>query len=188
MAAIIYNNEDRFYPEDSLVGANSIDEYKGHDATISGHEGNDVILNHGHNVLIGGGTDNDTIVCRGEGLELIEYTFGDDVIYNFFDDEGRATPESDYLGECIYIASGDSVKSSYLDGADFVLKIGDGSITLKDATGKNIEIQTGYLHGGSGIYTKIKVADYRARRRDRRLHLRPRISLNPKKMCPQTFK
>lgn len=136
---------------------------------IDGGTGNDSIKNHwGRNVTICGGKDDDTIICEkanhNNQKELILYEPGDgnDVIYNFFDDEGRGTPDIDYLGECIYIGTGDmndtsKVDDSYFDGLDFVLKIGDGSITLKDAKGKTFEIQDNYNNGGRGIYTKVKV-------------------------------
>ena len=161
--------------------------HRGDNVNINGWEGSDEILNHGDKTYIDGGTGNDSIknhwgrnvtICGGKGddtiiceknihnnqKELIEYAPGDgnDVIYNFFDDEGLGTPELDYLGECIYIGTGDmndtsKVDDSYFDDSDFVLKIGDGSITLKDAKGKTFEIQDNYNNGGRGIYTKVKV-------------------------------
>ena len=151
--------------------------HRGDKATISGYEGSDKILNYGDKVYIHGGKENDsirnhfgkyvticggegddTVICQGEGLELIEYEPGDgnDVIYNFFDEEGQGTPEnSDY--ECIYITSGDKVDNAYFNGSDFVLKIGDGSITLKDAKGKKFDIQDSADNGGRSPFTKIKV-------------------------------
>ena len=151
--------------------------HRGDKATISGYEGSDKILNYGDKVYIHGGTGNDsirnhfgkylticgsegddTVICQGEGLELIEYEPGDghDVIYNFFDEEGLGTPENaDY--ECIYITTGDKVDNSYFEGSDFVLKIGNGSITLKDAKGKKFDIQDSADNGGRSPFTKIKV-------------------------------
>lgn len=151
--------------------------HRGDKATISGYEGSDKILNYGDKVYIHGGKENDsirnhfgkyvticggegddTVICQGEGLELIEYEPGDgnDVIYNFFDEEGQGTPEnSDY--ECIYITSGDKIDNAYFNGSDFVLKIGDGSITLKDAKGKKFDIQDSADNGGRSPFTKIKV-------------------------------
>lgn len=58
------------YPEDSLVGANSIDEYKGHNISISGNEGKDVILNHGYNVTVSGGDGNDSIRNFGSNVRI----------------------------------------------------------------------------------------------------------------------
>lgn len=159
--------------------------HRGDNVNINGWEGSDEILNHGDKAYIDGGTGNDSIknhwgrnvtICGGKGddtiicektnhnnqKELILYEPGDgnDVIYDFFDEEGKGSPELDY--ECIYIGSGDAsdtskVDDSYFDGSDFVLKIGDGSITLKDAKGKTFDIQDNYNNGGRGIYTKVKV-------------------------------
>lgn len=91
MAAIVYNSQDSWtirtggdvtgsalndtivngaYPEDSLVGANNIDEYKGHDIRIYGNEGKDVILNHGYNVTISGGAGDDSIRNFGSNVRI----------------------------------------------------------------------------------------------------------------------
>lgn len=154
----------------SINGWEGSDEILNHGdkVYIYGGTGNDSIKNHwGRNVTICGGKDDDTIICEKniynnqKELILYEPDDGNDIIYNFFDEKGQGTPEdSDY--ECIYIGSGDvsdtsKVDDSYFDGSDFVLKIGNGSITLKDAKGKRFEIQDNYNNGGRGIYTKVKV-------------------------------
>ncbi len=103
MAAIIYNPQESWtirtgidvtdsqlnntiingaYPEDSLVGANSIDQYKGHNIRIWGNEGKDVILNHGYNVVIYGGDDNDSINNFGSNVAISSNAGSDKFIIN----------------------------------------------------------------------------------------------------------
>ena len=82
--------------------------------------GNDSIDNFADYAIINGGSGNDLIYTSGEG-NIIQYANGDgnDVIYGFTENDS------------LQITKG-SVTSTTITGGDTVLKIGTGSITLKD--------------------------------------------------------
>lgn len=115
------------------------------DSTILGGAGNDSIYNYGANISINGGAGNDSIINRGFdntitggagndhiSLEvvgnLIKYASGDgkDTIFGF--------NESDTL-----TVSGGKY-STQASGSDVLVKVGKGSILLKDAKGKALNI------------------------------------------------
>ena len=115
------------------------------DSTILGGAGNDSIYNYGANISINGGAGNDSVINRGLdntitggagndhiSLEvvgnLIKYASGDgkDTIFGF--------NESDTL-----TVSGGSY-STQASGSDVIVKVGKGSILLKDAKGKALNI------------------------------------------------
>ena len=117
---------------------NSLDGAKGNDtvmaysiwaSTITGGAGNDVISLSGEYEdekylnTISGGAGNDTIYTNSY-YNVYQYASGDgnDVILGFHDDD------------TIQITSG-SIKSASLNGSDFVMNIGNGSLTLKEVTG-----------------------------------------------------
>ncbi|MBR1730293.1 MAG: hypothetical protein IJ728_12315 [Selenomonadaceae bacterium] len=104
--------------------------------TIYGGAGNDSILgNNGNDKLFGdagddtlsGGKGNDTLT-GGAGNDIFVYSSGDgnDVIADFSAGQDR-----------IYLGTSKVTKTS-LSGSDVVLKIGTGSLTIKNGKGKNI--------------------------------------------------
>ena len=107
--------------------------------TIDGGAGNDTIYNYDPQVSINGGagndrislsncSDNDTIYGSGLAGHLYQYASGDgnDSIYYF--------GASDTLS----ISGGQYTRSTV--GNDVIIKVGEGSITLKDAKGTTINI------------------------------------------------
>ena len=87
--------------------------------------------NSGKNVTINGGAGNDTIVgstISGYG-EVIQYENGDenDVIINYGSDD------------TIIVTSGSY--STQTNNNDVIIKVGDGSMTLKDAKGAKLNIE-----------------------------------------------
>ena len=87
---------------------------------IESFAGNDRIYNYADDVTIIGGTGNDSIVNTGKNI-VYKYAMSDgkDVITGFND------------GDTINITRG-TLSGSVISGKDLVLKIGAGSITLKD--------------------------------------------------------
>ena len=132
---------------DAGEGNDSIENIA-HNTTISGGAGNDSIYNNGISNLIDGGDGNDTIINNnynatinaGEGNDIIELDLsdqrgsviqykngdGNDTIYNY----GHSDVMSKYY--TVKITDGSDVKAS-IKGNDIILKIGKGSITIKDA-------------------------------------------------------
>ncbi|MBR1580602.1 MAG: hypothetical protein IJ668_08910 [Selenomonadaceae bacterium] len=97
--------------------------------SIGSGAGNDTIENSfGNNIIINGGVDDDLILFMGSGV--IEYADGD----------GNDTVLGFNSGETIRILYG-TIDSGYNEGFDTVLKIGDGSIRLKNAAGESITVQ-----------------------------------------------
>ncbi len=99
--------------------ANSIVGTTGND-TLQGADGNDTLAGgKGNDTLIGGSGRDVFVYANGEGNDLIiDYTAGEDVIS---------------------LASA-SVSSYYLDGDNVALKIGSGTLTVKDGADKNIRV------------------------------------------------
>ena len=133
------------YGDDSIYSSN--DSYSGANVTIQGGAGNDTIVGRfGDSFIMGGagndkismsgdvdsaiingGTGDDTIYNDGvDGYNLFQYVAGDgdDVIYGFTSNDILQILEGTY--------------STLKFGADVIVKVGSGSITLKDAA--NIEI------------------------------------------------
>ncbi len=131
------------------LGGNDTIRNDGMPVSISGGDGNDSIVNDGVNVSIDGGDGDDTIKSQGwhnkinggagndnisltgdSSYNLIRYTSGDgnDVISGF-----NAT-------STLQIGDGTGTYSSQVSGSDIAVTVGDGSILLKDAKGKAINI------------------------------------------------
>ncbi|MBE8949658.1 MAG: calcium-binding protein [Quinella sp. 3Q1] len=116
-------------PDSSInagAGNDSIDN-GGDNVTIAGGAGNDSIKSGGLNTTITGGKGNDHISLGAVG-HLIQYASGDgkDTIIGF--------NETDTL-----TVSGGSY-STQASGSDVLVKVGKGSILLKDAKGKALNI------------------------------------------------
>lgn len=100
----------------------------GEDDSINGGAGKDTILGGDGNDTIVGGKGNDSLVC-GDGDDVFAYANGDgnDVITDY------------QMGDTIKITSG-TVKSAVVSGNDYVLTVGSGKITIKDAKDKYIKV------------------------------------------------
>ena len=130
---------------------------------IFGGAGKDSIFNSAANVTITGGADNDTLVNSanddfldsGAGDDLISLGgknntvrggTGNDTIYNdgkeqtyyYFDGDGNDTIIGFNEGDTISIAEGKYTSAK--SGNDVIIKVGAGSITLKNASGKTLNI------------------------------------------------
>ena len=114
-----------------LIGTKLKDTLRNHhnEVTIQGLAGNDLIENNGSYVTIIAGLGNDTI--KGEGTEqLIQYANGDgaDVVNNF-------NVETDILN----ITEG-TISTAILNKNNVILKVGKGSITLKNTKGLFVNV------------------------------------------------
>lgn len=157
---------------DAGADDDSISNSGNNNVTISGGAGNDSIRNAGNNNLIYGGTGNDYIynmgnyavlagtsvstganntINGGAGDDFIYtasnstnvyvYNEGDDndIIYNYaYSEDGNLYYSNNYTLR-INSSSG---WSSVVSGNDIVITVGDGSITLIDAAGSNVNITT----------------------------------------------
>ena len=104
-------------------------DYRGKNVSISGGKGNDAIQNFANYATICGGKGNDSISLGSPSqYDLIKYASGDgkDTVYGFNSDDTLRITKGKYNV---------STKNN-----DVIVKVGSGSITLKDATGKEISI------------------------------------------------
>ena len=100
------------------------------DNVINGGTAADTLVGGSGDDTFTGGKGNDTIT-GGEGSNVFVYTNGDgkDVIVDFTSDDK------------IKLGKSTAIKGMTFDEDDFVLSIGSGSITLKDAVDKTIRIE-----------------------------------------------
>lgn len=108
-------------------------------SSINGNEGNDVIFNDACNyVTITGGIGNDSIKNSGDNV-LFQYTLGD----------GEDTIHGFRLNNTLQIFGG--IYSTLVSGNDVIVKVGNGSITLKDGKDILLNIQGTLSGGGSTV-------------------------------------
>lgn len=125
----------------TVDGGDDSDTITAYGGSISGGAGNDRINITYNGATVKGGTGNDTVSLYSNSYgNLIQYTSGDgnDLIY------GVAWTDT------ISITGGSYTRSTV--GSDVVLKVGKGSITLKNAASTTINIK-GTLQGGSSTPT-----------------------------------
>ena len=138
--------------------ANTIEGGSGNDTIFGGAE-NDSILGNAGTDSLSGGTGADTLI-GGKGNDTLTGGTGADVfIYDTGDGNDIIT---DYTSgqDKIKITSG-TLSSSSLSASDVVLKIGNGSIKVKNSVNKTITLvnssnkTTALIHGSSGKDTII---------------------------------
>ena len=120
--------------------ANTIKGGNGKD-TIYGGSGNDSILGNAAADTLIGGKGNDTL-NGGKGNDVFVYTKGDgnDIIIDYTTKQDK-----------IKLTSG-TINSSSLKGSDVILKIGSGSITIKNGKNKSITVVDSNNKSTSKIY------------------------------------
>ena len=128
---IIVDGDEVVPPEegDTILGTAKADTLTNDDdeKVIDALAGNDKIYNSGNNVTIIGGKGNDSIYNEGDGN-----------IYQYANGDGKDVIEGFGENDTITITSGSYSYS--VSGNDFVVKIGSGSIILKDAATQTIHI------------------------------------------------
>ena len=112
-------------------GDDSINNIKSNVTIISG-SGDDTIYNDGSNVLIDSGTGNDSIHNRA----------GSNITFNYRNGDGNDT--IDGLREFPTISISGGSYSSVTSNNDVIIKVGEGSITLKDAKDTSLNIIGAY--------------------------------------------
>ena len=111
---------------DALAGNDKVIN-NGDEVSISGGAGNDSISNTGDKVTINAGKGNDSIYNEGTG-NLYQYASG----------EGKDTVVGFSENDTLTVTSGSYTYD--VSGNDFVVKVGSGTITLKDAAGQIIHL------------------------------------------------
>ena len=98
------------------------------------------------NVSINGGAGNDSLtggnystITGGKGNDVIDISLADEVVIKYASGDGKDTVENFDSDDVLHITKGSySVSTS---GDDVIVKVGKGSITLKDAAGQEISIK-----------------------------------------------
>lgn len=155
----IYNGDEG---NDFIYSSNNDSTIKGGDGddtientanrvTIDGGDGNDSIISSNERVSINGGSGNDYISSKYSQATINADT-GDDTIsldnesyiydnlIQYADGDGNDVVENYHIDDIIQITSG-ILNGSLISGEDVILKIGNGSITLKQAANKAITIK-----------------------------------------------
>jgi Ca2+-binding RTX toxin-like protein len=113
-------------------------------STINGEDGDDFILNEGMKSYILGGADNDTIrnygdrvtINGGAGNDSIKNKGGKHITYEFGADDGKDNIVGFNANDTVKITSGKySAKAS---GKNVIVTVGEATLTLKNAAGKEI--------------------------------------------------
>ena len=111
---------------------------KGKGSTIVAGAGNDSVSNNGALVVIDGAAGNDSLVnyaenvtiAGGKGNDFIR-SYKGEAVYQYASGDGNDTIEGFDGNSVLFLASG-KVDKYLFKGNDLVLKVGAGSITLKD--------------------------------------------------------
>lgn len=115
--------------------------YAAESGTVDGGKGNDVIYAGAGGGLFVGGLGNDKLYF-GDGVDVFSYRQGDgkDTVFNFEGGKDKILLSDLSVGDVKVTA-----------GGDVILSAGSGSITLKDARGKDIFV-TDTTHGTGVAY------------------------------------
>ena len=120
-------------------------------AKIFAGAGNDSVLNYGSGATINAGTGNDTITFRSHIRDGIIYSSKENVV-QYANGDGKDTIFGFSSTDTLKITGAKYTRSTV--GNDVVLKVGKGSITLKDAANTTINID-GTLAGGNSNNVSI---------------------------------
>ena len=128
--------------------------------TVNGGAGNDSIYTAGQTVSASGGDGNDyihvysnatkTTVNGGKGSDTITSYSTLGTLYQYANGDGKDTITGFSANDTLHVTSG-SVTSS-VSGSNVILKVGSGTITLKDYKGKSFNLKNG---SGSAVSTVI---------------------------------
>ena len=123
--------------DNTITGGSGKDVIKGGDGSdsIYGGKGNDKLYGNGDEDTLWGGAGNDTLI-GGEDDDLFVYTGGKDLIYDYVEGEDK-------------ISLNAAISDSTINSANVVLKVGSGTLTLRNALFKEVS-----FINSSGEYTK----------------------------------
>ena len=122
--------------------------------TIYGGAGNDSIFGNAGNDSLNGGSGNDTLI-GGKGDDTLIGGVGKDV-FVYADGDGNDIIKDYAAGQDKIKLTSGSIDSSSVKGSDVILKIGSGSITLKNANGKEITVTDSSNDTTTQVYTNSK--------------------------------
>ncbi|MBR2179024.1 MAG: hypothetical protein IJ862_01335, partial [Selenomonadaceae bacterium] len=123
------------------------------EVTIDGGSGNDYIINSGGYGSINGGTGDDTIyatsgisstkeeymtVVGGKGNDRITVTYVNKTLIQYANGDGSDTIHGYNETDTIHITEGSYITQE--SGNDVIINVGSGSMTVKDAKGKTLNI------------------------------------------------
>ena len=149
--------------ESSLSGGAGNDTIENfvEDATLDGGAGADYLYNEGEFTLIKGGAGKDTIEHFGSGTisggtdnDLI-YNYGYQNVIQYANGDGKDTVFGFSEYDTLEITTG-AIKSHSVKDMDVTLSVGSGSITLKDAAGKNIHYVDASGTAHSTVFSGVK--------------------------------
>lgn len=141
---VIINNEGENVIINGTAGNNSI-ENNGDNAIITGGSGIDNINNNGSDAYIDAGAGNDVIdntgnnavIIGGKGNDSINNS-GDSVIYQYASGDGSDFISGYSENDSLQITSGSYTAS--VNGSNWIVKVGSGTITLAGASDKVLTI------------------------------------------------
>ena len=155
-----FTNEDANYFVDCLSGNDTIENFA-KNASVDGGAGKDYLYNSGTNSSINGGANNDSIdnfasnatLNGGAGNDTINNT-GLKVTYEYESGGGDDIIIGYGSTDTLQIVSG-KVKTTNVKGMDVTFNVGSGSVTLKDAAGKTINLLNSSGNLTSTVYSGI---------------------------------
>ena len=126
------------------LGNDSIDNNFSNHSKLIGGDGSDTISNYGDNVIIDGGSGNDSIHANGDYVTITGGA-GDDTVYihnytsvyQYFAGDGNDIITDFPSGAKLQI---DDSYTNVTQGNDLIVKVGTGSITLKDCGYARIKV------------------------------------------------
>ena len=129
--------------DDTIYNGNSPENTLGQNVTIDALGGNDYIENRKGNVSIHAGAGDDTVVGGFESV-TINGGLGNDYIqsWHYQYEGGNDTIWSGYLIDCYMIQLMNGTLDDHsVDGSDIVLKVGDGSVRVRDSNDVSIGVR-----------------------------------------------
>lgn len=141
-------------------GTKNADEYfnERDNFTVRGLAGNDTLDNTGTEVLIDGGDGNDELTNFDGDLSTIIGGKGNDTIFNDFAESSNVYQYASGDGKDViygfseydelHITSG-SITSTVTSGADIIIKVGKGAVTLKDMAGYELIVDDNIITAGA---------------------------------------
>ena len=143
----IYGGSGNDYLYNSTSSNYTVNNHYG-EVTIDGGNGDDTIANNDPNVSLNGGAGNDSVVTGSWSNVTVRGGKGDDtlvgttlrgVLYQYDSGDGNDLLTNYSDDDTIQILSG-TVDDTQLSGSDMIIAVGSGSITIKDANNKSLNL------------------------------------------------
>ena len=153
------------YSSITMINSGAGDDYiythSGNKVTVDGGEGDDTIISGSQRTSIYGGDGDDLIYVTGNST-TINGGGGNDTIYasryvetfQYSEGDGDDLIVDYKTVDAIRILNG-SIDSATVEGSDFIIKVGSGSVTIKDAINTKIK-----MIDSNGAITFLNPGDY----------------------------